>query len=168
VDFFSLKKAHHTQLNFIVNKAESKMAIETFTDVKTIFDRWVEFRLKWYEVRRQTRIKEIQAAIPMAEYRVKFIQLVVNGTLKLGKREQNFAETLLSNGIPENLHSQFLRMSLSSFSEERIADICKELEDLRQRLTFYETTSDKQLWLTDLDMLLKALPEFWKSRSEEN
>ena len=167
ITFFKLRRKYSSQLNLLLSNG-ADLKIKVFPDVVSIFNDWFDYRLRMYEVRRKHQLLTLQKSIPFLTAKVNFIRIVLDNQLPLGKKKHVLHDVMSQLMIPAEFHDALLRMNLSSFTEERIIDINKELSDCYQKIEFYSKVAPKNLWFNDLDELSAQLPAFWSSRVVED
>lgn len=63
----------------------------------------------------------------------------------------------------ENVYNYLLRMQINSITQEKIDRLTSDIEKRENELETLKNTSEKQMWLNDLEDLLKVYPAFEKS-----
>jgi DNA topoisomerase-2 len=167
MDFFSLRSSFSSQLNLLVLEGNT-VRIRSFESIEEIFNHWYTYRLRLFETRRIRMLGAFREQIPFLQSKVDFIRIMLARQVPLGQKKKVMCEALHGLNVPRKFHDQLLQMSVSSFTEEKIQSIQADLESCRKSIEFYQTTTGKDLWNHDLDMLQAALPAFWSSRFEED
>lgn len=161
VKFFNLQGKFSSQLNLMTGP---DVRIKTFGSVREIFDHWFQFRLQIYEKRRVYWLSQSRAQIPLHEARIKFVRIVLEGRLPLGRKRKELVEGLKGLGIGEEFHDSLLRMSVSTFTEENIDKIERERQACLEEIDYYEKVRPSEMWERDLVALEEALVKHWTSR----
>jgi len=164
--FFKLRKSYSSQLNLFVadGKCQETLKIVSFASIEDIFEYWYQYRLRLYEVRRQHILANLKSSVPFFHTKVAFIQIMLRNQLPLGQKKQVLCDRLTELGIDSQYHDSLLRMSIHTFSEEKIQAIHQELIDIQKQVEYYETVLPTMLWLNDLLELEQQLPTYWQER----
>jgi DNA topoisomerase-2 len=152
ISFFRLTKNHTTSLNSIV-RCDNHLEVRSFASVREIFLTYFAFRLRMYELRRQHQVQMCKLDIPLKATKVRFIQLILEGTLRLGQKRSIMKEEMTRLDLSEIYHSTLLDMSVSSFTTERMEVLQQELQASQDRLVLFQKIKPEELWLQDLQEL---------------
>ncbi len=165
ISLFKLRTKYSSNLNvFVQDQNSTNVSIRTLKTVQELFDAWYGFRYKMYGKRRLHLIATLQQSLPFLTCKVRFVALVLNQTIPLGKKKSILKESLLLNQIPEEFHDRLLAMNLSSLVEERITEIQNEVKNVQDKIDYFQRATVQELWEKDLKELEAALPKFWANR----
>ncbi|PWA59840.1 DNA topoisomerase 2 [Artemisia annua] len=132
-------------------------------------------RLKLYGQRRIFRIRELERALKILENKVNFILQVCTGKILMFPLKRHFerCDELKKKGFQslqsiegrevtkeEELrigYNYLLSIPVESYSDEKMEELNKEVDEKNFELSELETSSPKDLWLKDLDHLIRKL-----------
>lgn len=165
---FCLKNKFTSNINVFVSDGSTRK-VQTFSSVEDLFNQWFEFRLPVYEKRRLHVIKLLEAQIPLLQAKTKFIRLVIEQKILLGRKRALIADELQHiHGISAEYHAKLFQMDINSLTEERVLKIQKDHDDTMKKLDYYRTVTPNELWKTDILKLQTALQDFWKEREMDD
>jgi len=111
-------------------------------------------RLPKYQLRKESMLRKIEAQIAKQAMRMKFIQLVVSGTVNIRNRPAaDIAADLLPHGVD---WLQCRDITVWRLTAEKIVELQQEIEVLQRKHDDLQQTSKEQLWLSDLADFEKA------------
>ena len=141
-----------------------------YPTIESLIDDYCEMRLKYYELRYKSIIKNIESAIPKVSNKVKFVVAVINKKIKLYQEDDALEKEMLGIGL-EKISSKegetktfdyLLTMPIKSMTKKKVEDLKKELEKLRVSLEEIKTKSPRILWKEDLEEFKKEYAKFDK------
>jgi DNA topoisomerase-2 len=134
-----------------------------FESVYEYLEAWYRWRLPWYEMRRQNLINSFSEELHIASERIRFIEAVNEDTIIIRKRKKDDikADMIKMKFDP----SIFTGMHLDSLTDDKIKELQKDIERLQELINKYTSTSDKEMWLEDLEEFVKAYTN-WKRRTD--
>lgn len=119
---------------------------------------FTKFRLSKYNDRKKLMIDKINARIIRINMLLKFIQLVIDGTIILSNRAIKLVKADLTT---HKIDFDVLQMPISRITKEEFEKLKQELKDIKKELEYLKKTSIEEMYLNDLDELEKALkPDF--------
>lgn len=182
----------HTS-NMVLFDDQSKLA--QYHSIDEIMDKFCEIRYEYYKLRKQYQIKRIEYDLDLNRNKERFIKEVKDGTLKLVDPDTEIEEKDLINLLEKRGYTKIskfdnysdtneedqdtndntskssgyeylLRLQVRTFTLNNLNKLRREIEDLENRLDNLRNTSEKQLWLNDLDEF-EAAYEKWLVLVEE-
>jgi DNA topoisomerase-2 len=178
VAMFKLSATVHTSnmTMFTPNKT-----IKKYETVGQIEQEFYEFRLPFYEKRKELLIKQMSGECTKLANRARFIRMVVQSSDKEFSIKKIPKQTLLkvlcdqkfdffylkkkkekeqevSNPV-EKGYDYLLSMPLWSLTLEKVTKLEGEAEEVKKKLSVLQNTTAKQMWMADLDELLQKLDE---------
>ncbi len=166
--FFRLSKKYSSNLTLLVDDPQRQIAIRVFDTVEDIFNYWFERRLFYYEKRRIHLRDRLQASIPYMQAKVTFVMAVISDKIRLGQPRQTMTTLMTSLGLLDEFHENLLRLSISSFTHEKVQAIKQELQDTQMQIEYYDKVNARELLLKDLKELEVQLAHFWLQREPKS
>lgn len=126
--------------------------LQVFKNASELISCFVEFRITKYEERRLALVKFTEEEILLLDERIRFIEFYLDNTKlfrNTGKTE--LFELLISNKF--TLPDRLLSMTIYSLTKDKIEEYQKELEKKLAYLEQLETTTAKDIYLTELQEL---------------
>lgn len=136
--------------NFTVWLPTGKM--KNFDTAEELCDYFIGFRLTKYEERRQAKMKELSEALLELAERLRFIKFYIANSDKVSKKTKAELTVLL---IEEKftLIDRLLDIKIYNLTKDQIEKLEKDLVDTQIKLDYYMNTTDRQLYISDLDAL---------------
>ena len=137
---------------------DEKNKIKKYDSVYEILNRFCTVRYRYYHLRKEYQLRQLGIELKMLQNKERFISEVMNDTLDIMKKketviilklkERNYDEDLKKeNGGYEYL----LGMQIRNFTEEKVNSLRNEIEILISKIQTLTNTTEKQLWLNDID-----------------
>lgn len=136
-----------------------------FNSVSEIIRYFTDFRLITFTRRKDLMIKKITKEIHVLSQKVKFIDLVIKGKLKLNNRKKEDIikdMTTMKLEKSEDSYDYLLRMPIISLTKEMYDKFLSEMETKKKELGIIEMTDPKDMYESDLRELLRELKKHWK------
>lgn len=138
-----------------MNVLDARGHPQKYDSADAIMEEWYQFRLGFYEKRKESILDGIRAAIEEAETRLKFLVTVVHNKIQIvGVSRKSLSEELAKYGY---MISDLTKVSSSDFTNEHIQEVKDSIETLKRDLEEKEkTVTAKNLWIEDLRTLEEA------------
>lgn len=147
---------------------DSNQVLKRYENELDIMKEYYDSRLRYYNLRRENMIKVAEEEINNISWKVKFIQLVVNGDIELRNQKKIDIESHLEkHDIPHIYWAPFFRMSISSITMEEVSRLYSQQEELKEKLKSIIDTSAKKLWREDINKFLAVYLQHEKARETE-
>lgn len=153
-------KLQKTILTSNMNLFNKDGIIKTYKNVYAIINEWMTARFPWYTTRKNYLIDELSGQLDVASSKYRFLQMIMKDELVVYRRKRDDVITDLQiNGFKmvNNSYDYLLKMPVTSFTEEMLEKLQKEIDDISRRLEDVKTTSVEQMWVNDLDNLENVL-----------
>lgn len=148
---FKLIKELPEDLLWLLDEHHKLKYFETKNDVIEYFVNW---RLQIYTERKKKLVKILEERIKKNDELVKFIELVCKGKLKIRNRAK--AEIKVDmDGF--KLPMELITTPMSKCTIEERDELLKQNEAMKKELEYIKNTSEKQMYLNDLNELKKIL-----------
>jgi DNA gyrase/topoisomerase IV subunit B len=153
-----------------------KEKITKYDTVIDIFKAFFNVRLLYYHKRREYLIKKLTRELNIIEYKIKFIEEIINETIYIFKKKKDeVIEILKSNKYPIfNMSADILKddcdsdgnynyltsMPIHTFTQEKIDELKNQQELKKAEVDNINSKDEKQLWIDDLDNFEQKYLEF--------
>ena len=151
-----LKKTVPTDLLWVVDENKK---IRHFGHIKELIDYFVHFRLSKYTLRKKRLIKVYEEKLKKNDELVRFITMVCNGKLKIRNRSKADIKTDM---VTAKLPMELLSTPMSRVTIEERDELLSQNESIRTELQYVRDTTEKQMYVNDLDSLRKELEKDFK------
>ena len=146
-----LKKTVPADLLWVVDENKK---IRHFTHIKGLIEYFVNFRLTKYTERKKRLVKILEEKLKKNDELVKFIELVCSGKLKI----RNRSKVDIKNEMREyKLPIELISTPMSRVTIEERDELLKQNESMRNELEYIKNTTEKQMYINDLNSLRKEL-----------
>jgi len=135
-------------------------SLKIFETVEDIVSYFVDFRLRFYDLRRLRMIEKLSTDLSVIENRCKFInailteQLVISGRKRL-EIESDLKDLLIEQH--EGSYNYLLNMPIHSLTQEKVKELVSTKLKKQKELKKVESTTGRQMYTEDLRDLSKKL-----------
>ena len=156
INKFKLRKVVPDDLLWVIDENKK---VRHFLTPNDLIEYFVDFRLKKYSDRKTRLVKILNEKFDKNSELVKFIELVCNGKLKIRNRSKvDIKSDMNSYKLPMDLIST----PMSRCTIEERDELLKENESIKKELEYIKKTTEKQMYINDLDTLRKELEKDFK------
>ena len=153
--------------NMHLFNAEEKLV--KYTSISTIINDYFETRMNGYTKRKMYIISELEKELVLLENRKRYIEELLSDELDLRKlKKVEIIQLLKSRKYAlledDDEYKYLLKMPMDSVSEENVAKIISDFQNKKSELTYYQKTSEKELWLLELQQLREQYTIYTKRR----
>ena len=144
--------------NMHLFNAQSKLV--KYANAKSIIEDFMVVRRDLYAKRKDWLQKEVAVHLKRATNKVRYIEGVLSGSIEMrGATKDAIVELLKSRGFEEldGDFSYLLQMPMLSVSNEKVAAITQDMDELTEKAQALEATTVEQMWVRDLLELKAAL-----------
>lgn len=133
--------------------------LKYFEDKYAVVNYFVEYRLGIYNKRKKKLVKILEQRYKENSDLVKFIELVCKGKLKIRNRSKvDIKKDMDGYKLPITLIST----PMSKVTIEERDELLKQNEEIKKELEYIKNTTEKQMYLNDLNALYKELEKDFK------
>jgi len=163
------------ETNMVLFDHEGK--IKKYKSALEIMEEFATVRLKYYVLRKKYLIDKLTLERDLLSNRARFIAMIVAKKLHINNRKkmdivkdltklkfQKFGD----DSPPRTGFEYLLIMQIASLTKERKEELERMAKEKAAELEKVKRTSPQQMWLTDLDMLERAINELYAKRAEED
>jgi len=137
--------------------------IKKFENISQIINTFCVQRYKYYVLRKEYMINNIEKKIRIFKNKMRFINEVMDDKLVLKrKKESVIIIELEERGYDkeEDSYSYLLALPVRVFTDEKIEELKENIRKLEEELENIKKTSEKEMWVNDLDDFEKAYGEW--------
>jgi DNA topoisomerase-2 len=154
--------------NMHLFNAQSKLV--KYANARAIIEDFMVVRRDLYGKRKEWLQKEVAAHLKRATNKVRYIEGVLSGSIEMrGVSKDAIVELLKSRGFEEldGDYSYLLQMPMLSVSNEKVAAITQDMDELAEKAQALEATTVEQMWVRDLLELKAALSVQEREQKQE-
>ena len=133
--------------------------LKYFQNKNEVVEYFVNYRLGIYTERKKKLVKILEERIKKNDELVKFIELVCKGKLKIRNRAKAEIKVDMDG---YKLPMELISTSMSKCTIEERDELLKQNEAMKKELEYIKITSEKQMYLNDLNNLRKELEKDFK------
>ena len=143
-----------TSTNMHLFDANDKL--KKYDTVEAIIDDYFVTRLALYGKRKEFMIKALERELMLLSNKAKYIQENLDGTIDLRKKNKDQINKMLAgyDVIDGDSDYKYLtKMTMDSVTDENVAKLFAEHAQKQLELDTVKATTERQMWLTELDKL---------------
>lgn len=133
--------------------------LKYFQNKNEVVEYFVNYRLGIYTERKKKMVKILEERIKKNDELVKFIELVCKGKLKIRNRSKSDIKIDMDS---YKLPMELISTSMSKVTIEERDELLKQNEEMKKELDYIKNTSEKQMYLNDLNNLKKEIEKDFK------
>ena len=133
--------------------------LKNFAGKKDVIEYFVNYRIGIYTERKKKMVKILEERIKKNDELVKFITLVCNGKLKIRNRAKADIKVDMDN---YKLPMELISTPMSKCTIEERDELLKQNENMKKELEYIKNTTEKQMYLNDLNNLKKEIEKDFK------
>lgn len=147
-----------TTENYTVLDEKGKLKI--FEKAEDILKHFVDFRLTYYEKRKEYLINKTKKDIEKLSNRAKFIKCIIDGKIIINKKTKDQIIKQIEKNKIEKIDDSFdylLSMSIYSLSKEKYDELLKNIKDKKTEEKEIKKMISKNVYIQELKELYKLL-----------
>jgi DNA topoisomerase-2 len=132
--------------------------LKIFESVEDIIRYFIDFRLKFYDVRKEFQLKKLNRELVSLSNRGKFIKAILDNKLKVNnvpKQEIVLSIEKLKFDKIDDSYDYLLRMPIYSLTKEVFLKLKEDFGKKKEEIKILEDTDVKDMYLEDLSELKK-------------
>ena len=133
--------------------------LKSFQNKNEVVEYFVNFRLGIYTERKKKMVKILEERIKKNDELVKFIELVCKGKLKIRNRSKADIKIDMDS---YKLPMELISTPMSKVTIEERDELLKQNEEMKKELEYIKNTTEKQMYLNDLNNLKKEIEKDFK------
>jgi DNA topoisomerase-2 len=141
-----------------------------FKSVAEVIEHFMGVRLEGYVKRKASQIKQLTREMEVLKNKARFITEVLNSTIDMrGKKREQVSE-MLSNAKYDKLdedddYKYLVKMPMDMVTAENVDQLNAEKNKKIAELNALQSTSEKQIWISELEELKTQYMEYRKERN---
>ncbi len=154
VKLFKLEERFHELYNTLDEHGKLKI----FENVSEIIKYFVDFRLKWYDVRKKNIVSELTSELSMMDNRSKFISLIIKGDIIVNNRKKVDIEKMISKHKLDKIDGSFdylLRIPIHNLTKENYDKIKENIKLKKVELDEMKKKKPKDIYIEELTDFIK-------------
>lgn len=128
--------------------------LKYFENKNDVIEYFVNWRLQIYTERKKKLVKILEERIKKNDELVKFIELICKGKLKIRNRNKKDIKVDMDG---YKLPIELITTPMSKCTIEERDELLKQNQELKKELEYIKNTTEKQMYLNDLNDLKKIL-----------
>lgn len=128
-----------------------------------------DIRIRYYGLRKQSLINELEKELIFLDARIKFILDIIDNKLIISNRKKiEIEDYLKDNNYPQmdNKYEYLVKMPIYNLSYEKKEEFLKELNTKKDILVQIKITSIEDMWISDINDFEKNYKTFTKNRDK--
>ena len=134
--------------------------LKIFDCVEDIVKYFVDFRLGYYQKRKDFLIEKLSKELRVLAFKAKFIKSIIDKKLVVNNVKKEVIIKWLEENKFEKIDDSYnylLNMPIYSLTNERYMELMKNAKDKKEELELIKSREPKEMYLTDLNELKKKL-----------
>lgn len=131
-----------------------------FHNITDVIKYFVDFRLKFYDKRKEFLIGKLENRLQYLSNRARFIKMIIDGKLKVNNvPKATIEKSLETNKFDkrDNSYSYLLSMPIHTLTKEKYQELLNEVKDVKAELALTKKLTTKEMYVTDLKELKAAI-----------
>lgn len=156
IDYLNLKKTV-SDILFLNNE---KNKIEEFNNVYEILDKYIQIRLEYYSKRKEFLINKMTDDITILLNKIRFIKDIIEEKITFKNKSKKDIESDLSKynyDLIEDSFDYLLNLNIYNLTKDKLEDYINKERELQKKLEDYIKKDIKDIWIEEINELLKAL-----------
>jgi DNA topoisomerase-2 len=155
----------HSRSNMYLFDADEKLV--KFDTAEQIMDAFIPKRAEMYAKRKCAQIAQLQKELSVLSNKAKFIEYNLNDTIDLRRKTDVQVNEILEGHKFDRKDGNFnylRKMPMDTVTKEKAEQLLKERDDKSNELKMLEKTTEKQIWISELEQLLCEYEKYIKVR----
>ena len=134
--------------------------LKIFDCVEDIVKYFVEFRLEFYQKRKDYLIDKLSKELRVLAFKAKFIKSIVDKKLEVNNvKKEIIIKWLSDNKFEKNdgSYNYLLNMPIHSLTNEKYIELIKNTKEKKEELDLIKDKDPKEMYLSDLNELKKKI-----------
>ena len=153
-----LFKLYTTSSTSNMHLFDSEDKLKKYDTVEEIIDDYYEVRMSMYSDRKAYLIDTLEKELVVLSNKARYIQELLDGTIDLRKKKKDEIVDMLQKKDydiinDDNDFKYLVKMPMDSVSEENVEKLNREHQDKSDELQRIKETTEKQMWLCELEYL---------------
>lgn len=171
-EFERLFKLYDTESTSNMHLFNEKQQIKKYATPQAIIDDFMGVRMEHYTKRKANLITELEREYTKFSNQARYIKETCDDVIDIRKKKQDQVSQLLTERNYSKIDGDdrfkyLIDMPMSSLIEENIERLNKKAADAAAELERVKNTTEREMWLAELDTLDADLTKFYKEKADE-
>lgn len=139
---------------------DERNRIQVFNNVEEIFIEYYKIRMDYYSKRKVYQLDKLEQDLSVLNSKYLFIDNVIKGNIVINnKSKASIIKDIEKNDKiikVDSTYEYLLRMPIYSLSKEKMTEIKNKIKDIKETIKVLKSTTESELWLSDLDEYEKS------------
>ena len=141
-------------------------SVKNYKSVHDIINDWLRVKMEYIEKRKDYMLQDYRTQSTYLRHKIMFIELIIDNKLVISKRKkQDIVNDLLQTEINHQYHDQFLSMSISSLTKEKVEELKSKYDQIQAKINNLKNTTAEKLFHHDLDVLEVDINKYFEEKS---
>jgi DNA topoisomerase-2 len=157
----------HSRNNMYLFDANEKLV--KFDTAEDIMDAFIPTRMDMYVKRKQEQISQLKKELSVLSNKAKFIQYNLDDKIDLRRKSNDEVNAILEKHefeVKDGNYNYLRKMPMDAVTKEKANQLLKERDDKSNELQQLEGTTEKQIWITELNELLEHYDLYVSKRND--
>ena len=159
-----LLKLYTTKTTTNMHMFDEKEKLCHFKSVAEVVEHFMGVRLEGYVVRKAKQIKELTREMEVLKNKARFITEVLDSTIDMrGKKREQVSEMLTKANYKkfedDEDYKYLVKMPMDMVTSENVEHLNEEKEKKVAELNKLQSTSEKQIWISELEELKEVFKD---------
>ena len=155
-----LLKLYTTRTTTNMHVFDEKEKLIKCDNVNDLITRYMSVRKEYYVKRKQYQVDALKKEACMLSNKARFISEVLDNVIDLRKKKTAEVSTIMKTRNydmidEDDTYKYLVRLPMDSVTEENVEKIMSERDRKNKELELLVNTTEKQIWLNELDVLRK-------------
>jgi DNA topoisomerase-2 len=159
----------HSRNNMYLFDANEKLV--KFDTAEDILDAFIPTRMDMYVKRKQQQINQLNKELSVLSNKARFIQYNLDDKIDLRRKSNDEVNTILENHkfeMKDGNYNYLRKMPMDAVTKEKAEQLLKERDEKSNELQQLEGTTEKQIWMNELNELVVNYDVYVNKRNESN
>lgn len=129
--------------------------LKKYDSPQEIIDDFCKVRLKYYMLRKEYQISDLQKQLDVLKNKERFIKEVIEDTLVIIRRDEKEISTELEDknydkDPQDNTYNYLLRLPIRTLTSNKLTELDKDISSLTTQLTKLKKTKPETIWIGEL------------------
>lgn len=139
---------------------DEKGKLKLFSSAEEIIEYFVDFRLSYYDKRKEFQIERLSEIIRIINNRALFIQCILDGSIVINKKSKDdITKQIIKVGLEtkDDSYDYLLSMPIHSLSKEKYESLKNDLKERKDELKVIKSSKPVDIYVEELEELKKKL-----------
>lgn len=146
------------QVDEVYSVLDEHGKLKVFESTEDILKYFVDFRMKYYDKRKQYQLDKIIKDINLMDNKAKFIKAIIDEKLKINNKKREIIENqIIALNIDkiDGNYQYLFNMNIQYLTKEKYDELIQNIKDKKLERKEIEKTNPKDVYISELNELLK-------------